>query len=501
MEVHPHPGTRKVVSYTLSDPIAGKIARIQEGGAPRLLDLFSGCGGLSLGFHRAGYEIVGAIELDKDAADTHALNFHNQDDGPDCRHSKPRDIRRTDPSAFFQDLGLEGKVEDQIDVIVGGPPCQAFTRIGRAKLREVSSDQNAFLNDPRSKLYKRYLYYVRRVKPLAILMENVPDVLNYGGVNIVDLVCKDLTEQGYNCRYTLLNSVYYGVPQMRERMFLVAIHNEIKCEISFPEPTNFIELPVGYHGSRNVALKHINQESNPYFVPSPSVSKALTPALSVYDALSDLPIIDQHLRGKLKRGTRNMDVVQPYSKALPSNGYQMLMRNWISDHPTGPTSNAIRYLPRDYPIFRQMKPGDQYPDALKVAHRLLRRKVQRVQKATGAELKTRSARYRQLVEETVPPYDEAKFPNKWRKMEMNAPARTLMAHLGKDSYSHIHYDSQQARTISVREAARLQTFPDGFRFSGSMNSVFRQIGNAVPPMLALNLANTILNFLARRTGQ
>ena len=91
----------------------------------------------------------------------------------------------------------------------------------------------------------------------------------------------------------------------------------------------------------------------------------------------------------------------------------------------------------------------------------------------------------------IPPYDPGKFPNKWRKLEADLPSRTLMAHIGKDTYSHIHYDSQQARTISVREAARLQSFPDGFEFAGTMNPAFRQIGNAVPPLLSCALAKTI----------
>ncbi len=81
----------------------------------------------------------------------------------------------------------------------------------------------------------------------------------------------------------------------------------------------------------------------------------------------------------------------------------------------------------------------------------------------------------------VPPYDPTKFPNKWRKLERDFPSRTLLAHLSHDTYSHIHYDSEQARTISVREAARLQSFPDGFEFCGAMNAAFGQIGNAVPP--------------------
>ena len=109
----------------------------------------------------------------------------------------------------------------------------------------------------------------------------------------------------------------------------------------------------------------------------------------------------------------------------------------------------------------------------------------------GIVLKPGLLKYEALKQSIVPPYDDSKFPNKWRKMWRDQPARTLMAHLGKDGYSHIHYDSDQARTISVREAARLQSFPDGFKFSGTMNPAFRQIGNAVPPLLAEALARTI----------
>jgi len=101
-----------------------------------------------------------------------------------------------------------------------------------------------------------------------------------------------------------------------------------------------------------------------------------------------------------------------------------------------------------------------------------------------------------LRRSVIPPYDPGKFPNKWRKMCPDEPARTLMAHLGKDGYSHIHYDSAQARTVSVREAARLQSFPDGFRFCGTMNPAFRQIGNAVPPLLAKALGDEMMRALS-----
>src|SRR5205085_11711606 len=99
----------------------------------------------------------------------------------------------------------------------------------------------------------------------------------------------------------------------------------------------------------------------------------------------------------------------------------------------------------------------------------------------------------------VPPYDPTKFPNRWWKLKANRPVRTLTAHIGKDTYSHIHYDSKQGRVITVREAARLQSFPDGFVFSGTMNPAFRQIGNAVPPImaraLAIELVHTVRNAI------
>lgn len=478
---------------TFRESISFKLERLKKGKKIRLLDLFSGCGGLSLGFHQNDYQIVGAIELDKDAVTSHALNFHSNDDFFDG-HSKPRDIKKTNPAKLFKEFGLEGEVGEQIDIIVGGPPCQAFTRVGRAKLRETRGDSNAFLNDSRSQLYKRYLEYVRILKPVAILMENVPDVLNYGGVNICDLVCNDLAKQGYKCRYTLLNTVYYGVPQMRERMFLIAVHKTVQNEISFPAPTHYINLPAGYHGSRNVALKHINVRSNPYYIPPPLPNKSLTKAVTVKQALGDLPILADHLSNNRKRRTPDLKKAMTYSRKKGCNDYQRLMRNGSRADDTV-TGNAIRNLPRDYQLFSKMNPGDQYPQALRLAKHIFGMRLKKEEKLLGKPIHKSSSRYKALLKEIVPPYDESKFPNKWRKMEPDKPSRTLMAHLGKDSYSHIHYDNSQARTISVREAARLQSFPDVFQFYGSMNAAFRQIGNAVPPLMAERIAAVIKQLL------
>jgi len=115
--------------------------------------------------------------------------------------------------------------------------------------------------------------------------------------------------------------------------------------------------------------------------------------------------------------------------------------------------------------------------------------------AALADLEPGGVEHARIEKATLPPYDPGKFPNKWRKMEPDRPARTLMAHLGKDSYTHIHYDDSEKRTISIREAARLQSFPDGFVFRGAMNPAFRQIGNAVPPLLARALGEELLRII------
>lgn len=485
------------MARSVQDSISHKHARFRNGSNLRVLDLFSGCGGLSLGFHKSGYSISANIELDKDAASSHAMNFH-RDDSKFAQFAEAKDITKITADQLVSDLGLNDNKEMLIDVIIGGPPCQAFTRIGRAKLRETYKDSKAFLKDARSQLYKTYLNYVKEFKPLAVLMENVPDMLNYGGINIADLACDDLTSLGYECKYTILNTAHFGVPQMRERVFIIGVHKKINPEISFPVPSHYVELPKGYHGSRNVAMKVINSQSDhKYFTPSPEALKTLQRALSAKDALSDLPRITEHLQGKIRKEKRRLDTAIAYETEEWNTDFQRVMRSWPGFETNGTvTANVIRYLPRDFAIFKRMAHGDQYPEALQIAKKLFEAKLKSERRLTGVDLSQRGKKYKMIFKETVPPYDVNKFPNKWRKMEDDKPARTLMAHLGKDSYSHIHYDSKQARTISVREAARLQTFPDGFHFSGSMNSALRQIGNAVPPLMAEKLAIVIKKILS-----
>ena len=431
-------GTR---ASSVARVIAQKVGRLRKGAPPRLLDLFAGCGGLSLGFQAAGFSIVAAVENDADAARSHGLNFH----GEAKQHSRARDVL-TPPEVLAEDLKL-GLVTDAFDVIVGGPPCQAFARVGRPKLREIDAHPQAFLHDPRARLFLEWLHYVEACQPLAVLMENVPDVLNHGGQNIAEETCEVLEDKGYICAYTLLNASLYGVPQMRERMFLIGYRREVANRVQFPEPTHWAELPRGYQGSRAVALKMLRRhdllgQAHDYVDP-PEPRNDLPPAVTAEEAIGDLPAIDARAEleaGSLRRGARRFDTPLLYDSQRTVSTYAKLMKNWeffkerdaLYDH-------VIRYLPRDFELFSRMNHGDQYPEAYRHAHDMFEERLTRERQA-GNALPEGSVEYERLRRETVPPYDAGKFPNKWRKMWPDKPARTLMAHLGKDGYSHIHWE-------------------------------------------------------------
>ena len=464
--------------------------------APKVLDLFAGCGGFSLGFRSAGCRLLGAVELDRHAARSHATNFF----GGDEAHAAPHDITALDPLEFVAGLSPGEDPRAAVDVLIGGPPCQAFARVGRAKLREVAEHPEAFRLDPRVGLYESYLHFVRELRPLALVMENVIDILNHAGRNIPEEICTILEGLGYVCRYTTLNAAHYGVPQMRERFFLVGLHRSLGVVPRFPSPTHAWELPKGYEGARHIALLTLAGTGSKRYVRVPGEGRR--PAVTAEEALRDLPPFTLHKEGRLRKAPARYDTLARYREDVEPSAYGRLMRSWKGFLPRqgGVWDHLIRFLPRDYDIFERMQPGDQYPQAYDVAVALFAERLQAL-RVEGTVLEPGSEEYRRLWAATVPGYARDKFPNKWRKMEPDQPARTLMAHLGKDSYTHIHYDSSEKRTISIREAARLQSFPDGFVFCGAMNPAFRQIGNAVPPLLAQALARGLLRQLRKAAAR
>jgi DNA (cytosine-5)-methyltransferase 1 len=351
-------------------------------------------------------------------------------------------------------------------------------------------------------------------------MENVPGMLSIGGQNVAEDIGGDLSESGYRVGYAVLNAVWYGVPQFRERLFFIGVRNELSGRPAMPPASHrAVDMPSGYFTT--AATPRPSQWTGylPFIMHydlDVDHDQARLDATSVWDALDDLPRLEDHLsEGHLPRGDFRRPL--PY-KCPPHSAYARLMRAWpglvaleeIVDH-------VIRRTRRDYETFALMEPGDRYPEAIAIATDRVHRKFdQRIGEALTSEeseqlqlLLGEFDRVRGLVlpfkewspelvsftREIYPPYPEDKFVDKWRKLLPDGPSWTVTAHLSKDSYSHIHYDGSQKRAISVREAARLQSFPDAFAFTGNMGDCYRQIGNAVPPLMAWSIAHTVLKLL------
>jgi DNA (cytosine-5)-methyltransferase 1 len=471
-----------------------KLDRIRAGSSPRVLDLFCGCGGLSLGFQRAGFEILGGVEKEKQACWAYTVNLHRAESEERRKLlGLSRDIGSIQPAELLGELGHSVSA---VDVIIGGPPCQAYARVGRAKLREIHDHPEAFRRDARGQLYVQYLHYVRELRPLALLLENVPDILNYGGRNLASEIANHLQELGYRVNLGLLNAANYGVPQNRRRVYLIACLQELDWLPGFPAPTHRIEcLPAGYR-EFEALVASLRRPGSPFCGPGLETdTHALTTlpqAVTVREAIDDLPRLTSHLTAPLVGGRRRFNQLLPYD-GPPLSAFAQEMREGWSGFEGGETvrDHVTRQLPRDYPIFGRMEPGDDYPRAHAIAEAIFQEEVHRRQLA-GEQIVEEEEEWRILRKKIVPPYDPRKFPNKWGKLSGEAPARTLLAHLAHDSYTHIHYDSEQARTITVREAARLQSFPDGFVFYEAMNPAFRMIGNAVPPRMSFQLARHLL---------
>ena len=174
-----------------------KLERALERGHFRTVDLFAGCGGLSLGFDRAGFKSVCAIELKDEARMSHQLNFGNDTTSPYASFS---DIRETTPAQAVEHLcgeDLFADTEDVVDVVIGGPPCQAFSRLGRAALWRLAKKDYAHAEDERATYYEDFLRYVEQLKPIAFVMENVREIGKFAGRNIAEEVAVTAEELGY----------------------------------------------------------------------------------------------------------------------------------------------------------------------------------------------------------------------------------------------------------------------------------------------------------------
>ncbi len=387
------------------------------------IDLFCGAGGFSCGLEQAGFKCIGGIELNETIAKTHALNHKN---------SKTifGDIRDVPPEEFAKKIG-----KDHVDVIIGGPPCPTFSTIGDAKIRSVTGKPTS--EDPRNQLFLEYLKYVDYFRPEIFVIENVPNfITKYKGkifntaVEIIENIGKDDDGNGEGIYVVekpvqVLNAVYYGVPQNRRRMILVA-HKKTGINFLYPKQTHYYD-----------------QEDES--------AKKLKPFVTVGDALGDLP--------KITDNWRNSE--EPYSKNKGLSEYQKLMR---SNNKSKTVKNNICRMSNDRAkkVFPHMAQGSKYMDLPPEIRKIL-------------------------------PFREDIFKDRLKRLMEDQPSWTVLAHIGMDGYMYIH--PTENRTLSVREAARIQSFPDDFEFVGNQQDTYVQVGNAVPPILAKAVGKSVLEYL------
>ena len=476
-------------------PITGPVER-----APRVLDVFCGAGGLSLGFASAGYEIAAGVEMDSHAADIYRQNIaYFQGRAPIVYGGAERgDMTRLQPEAVLSEVG-------PCDVLVGGPPCKAFSRVGRGKLNSLSEE--GFRGDARNRLYSNFIHFLEVFSPKVFVMENVPGMLHMEGRNVAEVAARALGEPsapgrpGYVVRYAVLDAAWYGVPQRRQRVIFVGVREDLGVEPTMPARLAECAWEDGYIDWPEEQLQTElfgGALRKDHKVPVPRATH--DDAVSVREALGDLPELTGHLtdRPAAKDWSERLD----YGPVEPVCDFAELMRTW--DGPTstrerGVRAHFIRHTPRDFETFRRMKHGDTYSMAHAIATRRLDEHLDGLVEA--GEVDDREDARVELEPEFVPPYPLGQgFEDRWKKMEPDRPSRTVTAHLSHDTYSHIHYDSAQARAVSVREAARLQSFPDRFVFGpdGGLKSAFAQIGNAVPPLLARAIALHLTELLGEK---
>lgn len=443
---------------------------------PTVLDLFAGAGGMALGFHAAGGKCIGAIESDQAAADTFSQTFLHDHDLVVLGGPENGDVNEVPVPDLLASL------PDEPSIVVGGPPCQGFSRIGRGKQASLLGEEERIrrggVTDPgRNLLYQYFLAVVRHAKPLAFVMENVPGMRQHLGNDFARRIAREAHYLGYNVRYCLLNAAHFGVPQHRWRLFFFGLRSDLGHD-AVPRPPRQTHLPTGQEDGTSLP-------EDPWMIAAPDLPVVPNPVrlVSVRDAIGDLPKLKTHIADPPS---------PPEDDLMPLRGspspYVQKLRSWPEiETPKLVSGNWYRFTPRDFPIFRLMAQGDCYPEALEIAHSILRDQLGQMDEPPRAG----TEQWERLKADLVPPYRNDAFDDKWRKLIADQPSWTLTAHLSRDTYSHIHYDSRQARTISVREAARLQSFPDGVEFAGNHGDQFRQIGNAVPPLLAKAIAEEL----------
>lgn len=399
------------------------------------IDLFAGCGGLSDGFEQTKqYQPLAFVEWSKIACKTLLGRLNSKwHCNFDYKQVINFDIQKTNELIngwnaspdYLGHPGLDSIIKGRVDLIIGGPPCQAYSIAGRVR------DKDGMQNDYRNYLFESYVKLVNHFKPSFFIFENVEGILSAkpGGVSIVSRIEDAFKKINYSIpenlrEIALINSADFGVPQIRKRVIILGINN------------------MKFKGQTDKIFYAFYKEILPKYRES---------WITVKDSISDLPPI--------------YPVKNPAKINSKKFGY-------IPSNPVVPNHLARYHSQRDKEIFSELATDTlngrvKYPNAESLIHLYY--------KKTGKK---------------------SKF-HKYHVLDFDKPSTTIPAHLYKDGLRHIHPDPKQARSITPREAGRLQTFDDDFIFEGSMGDQYKMIGNAVPPKLAKAIGFSVAELFRR----
>lgn len=387
------------------------------------IDLFAGCGGLSEGFYRQGFEALAHVEINHWACESLRARMHYYGYKNIENEVIEYDITADDIVEKL-DNAVKGRT---VDIIIGGPPCQAYSTAGRVR------DGKKMASDARNYLFESYVRILEHYKPKFFVFENVTGLLS-ARVNGDLIFPKVLEALGHNYRVIgdpdilVHNTADYGVPQLRKRVIIMGVRNDIDKDV--------LQL------YNDVVKTHYNPET-------PEVErKNRERYVDVKAAIGDLPPVE----------------------------------------PGHDASSSCFDYPCNNPFLERIgKPG---------VHPLLdhvARKHNDLDRERFQVMIHNHWTFGQLRRE-MPQYEHAHaraFDNSYVVQWWDLPSKTILAHIHKDGFQFIHPDEVQKRTFTVREAARIQSFPDDFEFKGSRGEKYKQIGNAVPPLFAEALAKSI----------
>jgi DNA (cytosine-5)-methyltransferase 1 len=406
--VRPYRGANLELPAHPSAPDPGDLDAVRRWVAaarsPTAVDVFCGAGGLSLGLKQAGFTVLVGADNDPWAVETHTASVGGIGYTGDL----------TDPADFLEHLAGWGI--QTADLVVGGVPCQPFSRAGHSKLKDLIRAGLRADDDPRAALWQSFMHVVEHLHPRVVLIENVPDLPRWDDGAVLIGFLESFRDLGYSVDARVIDCFLYGVPQHRARLFIVATKNT--GSFSWPKSTGEFT--------------------------------------SLRDAIGDLPIVPGGQRHEELRYRPRHPLTQ-FQRRMRAACRAAVRRDVIHDHIT----RAVRA--DDLEAFELLGEGQTY-----------------------ADLPERLRRYRSDI-----------FTDKYKRLAWNELSRTITAHLAKDGYWYIH--PEQHRTLSVREAARIQTFPDHVRFAGPPSHRYRQIGNAVPPLMGKILGRSVTRVLAEPT--